>query len=155
MIFHPFVAILGSNATNSAAGRHNLAEFRFINLGKGSKILVLGGLGKNWKDPSGVINKPSTQDDSYETMPSEIFDIATGKSISIGKSWKRKNGVHPKDYLFPLLIPTDTLYCTDSSSWPTTTTSRFIGDPAIFVLAQQPILFNPATGEIFSLKNIT
>ena len=88
-------------------------------------------------------------------MPSEIFDIATGKSISIGKSWKRKNGVHPKDYLFPLLIPTDTLYCTDSSSWPTTTTSRFIGDPAIFVLAQQPILFNPATGETFSLKNIT
>ena len=112
-------------------------------------------------------------------MPSEIFDITTGKSISIGKSWKRKNGVHPKDYLFPLMIPSDTLYCTDSSSWPatttstttitttttpttttttppttttttplTTTTTRQIGDPAILVLAQQPILFNPATGLI-------
>ena len=116
-------------------------------------------------------------------MPSEIFDITTGKSTALGKSWKRKNGVHPKDYLFPLMIPSDTLYCTDSSSWPatttstttmtttttpptttttnpptttttnpptTTTTTRQIGDPAILVLAQQPILFNPATGYMFS-----
>ena len=70
-----------------------------------------------------MINNKTSQDDNYETIPSEIFDITTGKSTSIGKSWKRKNGVHPKDYLFPLMIQKDTLYCTNSSSWPAATTS--------------------------------
>ena len=98
-------------------------KFDFFNLEKGSKILVLGGLGANWKNATDVFNNKTSQDDNYETIPSEIFDITTGKSTSIGKSWKRKNGVHPKDYLFPLMIQKDSLYCTNSSSWPAATSS--------------------------------
>ena len=80
---------------------------------KDSKILVLGGLGEDWDSPTAVTNDPNTQGDDYETIPSEIFDIKTGISTRVGDSetWKRKDGVHPKDYLFPLLIPSDTLYC--------------------------------------------
>ena len=100
------------------------SEFRFfINLEKGSKILVLGGLGANWTNVTDVISNKTSQNDNYETIPSEIFDLSTGESTSIGKSWKRKNGIHPKDYLFPLLIQKDTLYCTNSSSWSAATTS--------------------------------
>ena len=80
---------------------------------KDSKILVLGGLGEGWSNPTAVTNDPNSQGDDYETMPSEIFDINTGVSTRVGNSetWKRKDGAHPKDYLFPLMIPSDTLYC--------------------------------------------
>ena len=50
--------------------------------------------------------------DNLQSKPPTGYKI----ELPVGNSetWKRNDGAHPKDYLFPLPIPSDTLYCTSN-----------------------------------------